>query len=632
MFDEINNYLEWNSALLWHFFPTGDENPIIFLNEDLLEMLGNYRGITKQGTWEQDFLSKTLLQGTHLNNFVREWRQFTGKDNCTARSWDRLVSFLLTQKVKGKPCFFAMLCAIMYIACKRGANHANMNNEARIYLGLNYRGDFGHLIESLFVKLNQFYPSFDPDRMVCGQQRYISRIKFHIVLPITQRDDFIDFVELNKIKWEDEHYIDFANNYLIPALANANKRNLIEKVTKEENIPYFKSILRSHLNYDRAESRCGNTVQTRQLKWRYELYFDFDGNPSFYILPLFSTSFGIIISNGKINIDGNSELSEYLSSNVTFSCVSSYDFTVNNIPYNLSNIADNNGRWNRELYFELVGENIYHQKTDLLPGHQYLKFVSTTQRGNNTVDDNWQQVDINVDIPNYDVFECRDYQPAALARRNRERLQDAYDLYGIGSWFSVCLTGDQKIYWKPDMVGSEPVQIRNTFLGQNGKTYFQLPRNNNYSLIGTLYIAINIDNPQLSQRISISFDWNGRQSRYSMNGWGEPTEDIIQPDNLTPPTRHFILPETFNNATRNANLLVQILYDIVDANGCVSQKKIVSALDFVLAYHNIIPTKQNRNNLIYALRRLGYIFSFYSPEERGYVNQLIASYLEITNL
>ena len=240
MFDEINNYLEWNSALLWHFFPTGDENPIIFLNEDLLEMLGNYRGITKQGTWEQDFLSKTLLQGTHLNNFVREWRQFTGKDNCTARSWDRLVSFLLTQKVKGKPCFFAMLCAIMYIACKRGANHANMNNEARIYLGLNYRGDFGHLIESLFVKLNQFYPSFDPDRMVCGQQRYISRIKFHIVLPITQRDDFIDFVELNKIKWEDEHYIDFANNILIPALANANKRCLIEKLLKKKTFLILK--------------------------------------------------------------------------------------------------------------------------------------------------------------------------------------------------------------------------------------------------------------------------------------------------------------------------------------------------------------------------------------------------------
>lgn len=78
-------------------------------------------------------------------------------------------------------------------------------------------------------------------------------------------------------------------------------------------------------------------------------------------------------------------------------------------------------------------------------------------------------------------------------------------------------------------------------------------------------------------------------------------------------------------------MLIQILYDIADENGCVSSKKLVDAINFVLDFYNIIPTNKNQRSLIYALRRLGYIVAYYDVKKKDYVNQMVSPYLERTN-
>ena len=75
-------------------------------------------------------------------------------------------------------------------------------------------------------------------------------------------------------------------------------------------------------------------------------------------------------------------------------------------------------------------------------------------------------------------------------------------------------------------------------------------------------------------------------------------------------------------------MLLQILHDIADENGCIYGRKISDALDFVLSNFGISPTIERRKSILYALRWLGCIIADYDINKRDYVNQLIPKYIE----
>ena len=123
--------------------------------------------------------------------------------------------------------------------------------------------------------------------------------------------------------------------------------------------------------------------------------------------------------------------------------------------------------------------------------------------------------------------------------------------------------------------------------------------------------------------------------KYGYNAWGEVVEDGTIPRVEAQPTERVIMPSredrtSHNPLSRDSNMLIQILYDIADENGCVSQRKMVEALKFVLDFHQVDPSKEKlKNRLIFALRRLGYIVAL--KVNGVFVNQLVAPYLELTN-
>ena len=631
----VNEYKKWNNALWHYFFPDEESNPILYLDSTILSEIGQGAHIRCDGqNWEYDFLSKTLIPEDKFQRFRADWRTIIGRP-CASHRWDELVVFLRNESFDGIPAYFAMICAIMYLACTCGAKHRSIKDGARNYLGEKYRGHVGELIDDLLWALFCDRPSFRFDDMICGTQRNMGRIRFHTILRPAEKADFIDFIEVNNLKWEYESYSDFINLRLIPALNSANKRNFIELVTSEEKIPYVKGLLQSsNLNFGKNASDYNNIRQPIEIKWYYELYIDQEGTASFYIPASPTLPFSVMLRDGAFAIDQNSSYSDFIAADVPFSLIGDTTIEENGYIYQLHNIANDE----RQIYFERVGYKAYRQTTLLQDGHDYLMFISNNRRNIERLTEGWTRSEKSIAADGYVIFEISNYntgnQPARR-RAERDKLEDTYSLNGIGTWFGIYLKENQQIYWKPDWVNEDETAPEFTRIehltGQNGKCYFNLSHPNRQQLSGHIIIVSdnNIEQPNLSEHIVADLFWSGNRTKYHIDGWGEITENLQIPN---PPvvklSRHYVQGNA--QSTRQTNVLVQVLYDIADENGCVNSKDLVKALDFVMEMFDIIPTPENRRNVIYALKRLGYMVS-YNTGRRSYINQLNSAYLELTN-
>lgn len=659
MFEEINNYSRWNKALWAYFFPKGTENPIIYLDANIIECIG--KGIGIENDWQKDFLSKTLFDKNGVARFANGWKGRTTNDiplrdvsyrqNLDKWTFEDLVLFLIENKLDGMssgasdsyvkystqnktvkiPAYFAMLCAIMYLACTAGADHGKIKEKARLFLGKEYKGKVGELIDNLFDRLNKDVQSFDPNRMICGQQRHMSRIKFHTLLKTSDLDDFIDFIEINNLKWEYESYSDFVNNRLVPSLNRAGKKHFVEFVTKKEYIPYVKSILQRELDFGKDISVKENKKQQIDVVWKYEMYFNhYDGSLSFYISANTFLPFGLSIEDEKFVVDKDNLNSDYIAEETDLLEYASQIISDNHNVYCIKNIG---GDWN-EIIFKRVSEGIYHQVADLQDGSDYIKFVKNGQRNFNKLTENWCKSTKYINIEGYSIYEMSDYKSQKKKiQKQSDKVDDVFCLNGVGSWFSICLEDMQKVYWQPDKLDVKEEVVK-YIIGDNNKCYFQLPLTSGSQISGKLIVSRDeLKNLEVNEPIVVDFEWNGETAMYFVNGWGEVSKTESMKVESSAPNRRELLQDNrcSDEPTPKSNMLVQILHDVADKNGCVSQKKIVAAIDFVLGAYNITPTSQNRRSIIYALRRLGYMTSFYNHITRLYENQITPSFLELSN-
>lgn len=627
--DEINDYKEWNNALFHYFFKDSASDPILFINESVLQQVGETFHITKdpEETWEHHFLSRTLLSSTSVDLFRKGWKTETGNSAGQIANWGKLVEFLEDKKFNKKPAYFGMICAIMYLACKVGANHADIMKEASTYLGKNYK--VGELIGELFLCLHHDIPSFNPYRMKCGTQINISRIKYHTVQKLNEREDFIDFLEINNLEWGYEPFEEYAKNKLIPSLLRANKLELVKFVTDTTNIPYIKNLLESGLQFGKKVTTHKNEVQKQDLKWRYEMYFDLDGVPSFYIVPLYNDNIGFRLDESGFSVDESLTASEYLGASVALRKIPAYEFSMNGRPYVLQNVASD-ADYEESLIFELVAPRIYHQVTETIPGNSYIKFIDKNSKKKTRLSKDLKRILEDSSIENYEAFEVESVQENTKSKSKKEVFTDTFGLFGLGSWFSICLQESQKLYWQPDTVGSTPMQITDLYGRNNGRTYFRLPKTGKDYIGGTLFAVSDANKYDLAEHIVHFFKWNGKDQSHFVNGWGEETDVRTEIEHINEPDSQFIIQLSKDSKpTKNGNMLLQILYDIADSDGCVAPEKLTAAIDFVLGFYSIKRTKQNTISVIYALRRLGFVSSFYI--ENKYVNQLVPAYLGKSN-
>ena len=626
-------YAKWNKALFEYFFPQGQKDPLLFVDDNLINDIGGKIFLEEdkgENNWVDFFLHCVLFNKEQIKDFIDDFHVCYRGD---IRSWNSVVTYLLddVEKIDDIPSYFAIICAIMYVAQKEGAVHEQMNVFARKYFG-NETTTLATRIHDLFTKLNKNCPSFNHKRMVSRRELStkvnISRIKYHLVLKKKEKDDFIDFIEVNNLKWESGTYKEFADSYLLPSLAKAGKRNLIDKIKKEENNPYFKNLLTlPNLQFGKP-STSENKRQERTVYWRYELTFDFNTGDPVFIMTTGDALCGITFDGVEFNYNkDSSEIADPLGEgNVSLQTIGDFKYGMGDNRSVLKNIASS-----KIFYFESASQDYFHQVAEVIPGKHYLQFVPQKNRGQNACPEGWNPV-TDFSVPGFDIYETHCYQGKEVSVDiKKDKITDRFGFYRVGSYCRISLQADEQLWWDPNLVGSTPIPI-DTFRGADGRKYFRLNINKGASCISGSVFVKSCGGKYVLTNDSVYFEpkWDIKSQKYDIDGWGNTIP-------YTPPTNNV----TIGNATasvqlsytktKHTDILLNLLCELADENGCVNETGMKNAMNFVLQFYGITdPNDHNRRKLIYALRRLGYIIGDKDPATDKYVNQLVAPFVEKT--
>ena len=626
-------YAKWNNALFENFFPTKKEDPLLYVDDALLNDIGSNIFSEEEkddNSWSDFFLRSVLFNKEQISDFINDLNVLYRGD---IRSWNAVVTYLMddVKNIDGIPSYFAIICAIMYVAQKEGAAHEKMNRLARDYFG-NETTTLATRIHDLFTQLNKDCPSFNHQRMVSLRELStrvnISRIKYHLVLKKKDRDDFIDFIEVNNLKWEVGTYKDFADSYLLPSLAEAGKRELIDKVKIEENNPYFKNLLTlPNLRFGKPAT-LENKRQVRTVYWRYELSFDFNTGDPVFIMTTGDALGGITFDGEKFKYDSNSsEISDPLGYDVLLQAIGEFKYRIGDNHYSLKNIASS-----KTFYFESASRDYFHQAAEVIPGKHYLQFVPKKKRGQNACPGGWEPV-TDFSVSGFDIYETHCYQGKEVSIDiKKDKVTDQFCFYRIGSYCRILLHEDEQLWWEPNMLGSHSEKIE-TFSGADGYTYFRLNTNEGTLCIsGSVSVKSN-DQKYIVMNESVFFKprWDIKTQKYHIDGWGNtilnalPTSNTTVGDATAPPMQLSYIK------TIHTDMLPNLLCELADENGCVNEIGRNNALNFVLQFQGITdPDRLNRSKLIYALRRLGYIIENKDASTGKQVYQLVAPFVEKT--
>ena len=418
----------------------------------------------------------------------------------------------------------------MLLASIAGAFHPGIKKEAQKYLGEKYSKKPGELIDPLLQQLHRDKRSFNANRMLCGKLRHISRIQYHLVLRKEQREDFIDFLEINNLMWGYETYDFFVNNILVPALDKAHKRELVSFVIKQENISYVKNILKSNLNYGKpvADSVCGNIIQDKVIRWKYVLEIDYSGELFFTILCDYNnTPFNIVMNGDSFVIDSSTAFSELIATGVLLKDRPSVVFSHGDERYVFSNVSE--GLFSGCLYCEKIDAGYDIQVVEPQVGKLYYLFKP--DKVQIKPQQNWINIDY-ISCPGYTVYEVGEYKQVSGKEERRPRAEDNYKFVQMGSWISVNLDKGYSVYWSSNVLNSALLPVTTLSIGQDGKTYFRIKPTSNY-LSGDIIIRDSENNDVYTEQISHDFEWDGERASYHMNGWGEITDIPMNPASIS---------------------------------------------------------------------------------------------------
>lgn len=185
------------------------------------------------------------------------------------------------------------------------------------------------------------------------------------------------------------------------------------------------------------------------------------------------------------------------------------------------------------------------------------------------------------------------------------------------------------------MINSLPEKIEPFFTDDDGLTYFRLNMNPGTSCInGSVSVKSNKSNVRtyvlMNESVYFTPKWNVKNQVYYIDGWGNTVQNAL-PANKATAGNATASVQLSNVETKHTDILLNLLCELADQNGCINEIGLKNALNFVLQFHGILdPDNQNRRKLIYALRRLGYIIENKDASTGKYENQLVAPFVEKT--
>lgn len=630
-----DSYFKWNDALFGYYFDGHQEGSSVTLYVDD-EILSQVRTAHQL---DCDFVESVFLNQEKLKNFVAFFNLQNNVD-LNVRDIDSLVENLL-EIDREIPAYFAFIIAIIYAAQHNqgldgGICHQNIH---RFFIDQNcavhtHRGN-----QSIANRFNQFTDrlsecaDFDNDTLIHGQLINIGRIKYHLVLPKRAKDQLESVLIEKQLVWDEEEYsfADFVNKILWGELPNNLITIINEPLRDWNNRSYFESLIRNCRYHRVATDRIINKtllyVYTRVNNGgNWEEYLNFKVDDPDFDCPL-------QYSNGLFSqrtVNENDDCC-FIQGNVQWETITDLQFDNR---YSFSTISRN------YLLLQDKGNSVFEQARDPHLGKSYLVI---SRQPNPTIINGQTSRDISqfITIFGQGIFAyqveswvCNDLADIGTINQNEGNIQN--EPIRIQGGIQTPSNSKHKPYipfalpyieledWStgPDIkikqVNNEsetPPQIEKKQVANRIYIYFvdDIQGCNQYELTVTQGGFSKVISFWSSKKQVINYSNN-----YSYNGFGEcVNEDINYPQSDIDYNVQWASPnfeESFHCK------LLDILNELSDENGVVSQKHLIKALEYTLKYYGAPDNRDSRRKVIDVLKRMGYMNGYLA--EGKYRNQL----------
>lgn len=630
-----DSYFNWNDALFRYYFDEHQEGSSVTLYVDD-EILSQVR---TEHQLDRDFVESVFLNQEKFKNFVAFFNLQNNVD-LNVRDVDSLVEQLL-EIDREIPAYFAFIIAVIYAAQHNqgldgGICHQNIH---RFFIDQNCAVHTRRGNQSIANSFNQFTDKlsecadFDNDTLIHGQLINIGRIKYHLVLSKRAKDQLESVLIENQLVWDEEEcsFADFVNHILWTYLPTGLIQIIKDPLRDWNNRSYFESLIRN-CRYHRETT---NRIIKKTLlylytrvnnggKWEEYLCFKVD-DPEFDC-PL-------QYSNGRFlqrTLNDNEDCC-FIQGNVQWEPITDQQFDNR---YSFSTIRRN------YLLLQDKGNSVFEQVYDPKPGKSHL-VISRQQNPSIVNNQTWRDVSEHITIFGLNVFAyqveswvCND--PPDMENRNQNEGNIQNEPIRIQGGIQTPSNSKHKPYipfalpyieledWssEPDITIRQVNSERETPLEFEKKQvanriYIHLVSDiqgfNQYELTVTQGGFSKVMSFWLSLKSVINYS-----NTYSYNKFSECVAAAIEylQGNIDYNVR-WALPE-FEGAFHCK--LLDILNELSDENGIVSQEHLIKALQYTLKYYGAPDNRDSRGKVIDVLERMGYMNGYLT--EGKYRNQL----------
>lgn len=281
-------YKAWNDAFVSYYFERIESSSVILnVDESILEDIGRtyniqlYEGLS----FKEDFYRTVLIpleqQREFLQSYILNIRNYDRR-NCRVnwRSDDvfRFGAFLAEHPSDGFTCP-ALSYAIFAILAYQGNRRNQWDNVKTVMSQYLDNGKLSpEYLIPIFQSIERAFPQFNSGHLR-GSLPYVGRIRYHLVLSATERQNFGCKLARWGIRWDnsaDEGYAHFVQSKIIPRLGINDY--IRKKLFEPENTPYFISFLE---HFDPSDYSIDNNRE-ESVDAYYFLYFRYEQGSQIY--------------------------------------------------------------------------------------------------------------------------------------------------------------------------------------------------------------------------------------------------------------------------------------------------------------------------------------------------------------
>lgn len=291
------NFINWTNALLDYFFSrNADEEVFIYVDESIIDQLGNDNGLGDHNDFIRTFqvpVDNRIQLYDEL--FLQENRYMphrSTKDNRRLTSSSILnFAIFLEEKFINTPYYFPYVVLVMYYASQaRNEREGTLRNYIQNKLMIN---DYSP-IEKLFNNLHNDFPEFK--NKLKTNQRIAGLIKYQLLLSPAEIREINE--ALYRISYEDDYSLSYVDKILkIKDYVNDHVKNILKESLSNSDYQYRINNIFETFDLE-SYKKTHQTHTAISVLENFALYLDFFEGRGFRLLSSYRPSVKAVLSQG----------------------------------------------------------------------------------------------------------------------------------------------------------------------------------------------------------------------------------------------------------------------------------------------------------------------------------------------